>query len=529
MRFEHGSTNLMNRCVNRRPFCITKLSASVLIVFSVSGCAIFQSGTSLTSLMQADDVSTEQSRTPAQPPNTADRPAPADQLDPGEREIAAAFREPAAPSARLLNPDFSQPAAATSDDSSGGHSFSTGGSLVAHSAYPTTIRPVSQARALFDGPAEQQPAVSDPRSVESMERTVEAMAISQAEAGNIRGVPSVAEGSGREKSAHGVPPGTDRSTPPQEQKLLDRLRRLRPDRSPRVLLAHPFERMPNPLQWDWFGNKEDGEQTSPPRAPEGRTTQPKLPTAAEAIDAATDAGDLLDALVVRLERDLTTWPQTDGGSPLQPDEFRRRELNLRLLRLISDQPAAAAEAIDSMSPAEQKFWQELMMAISRFRNPDEDFNYGEHIAATIGQFNTAVQQLEPLSSLSIRRLDFCSRISDFGSIETYPTNTFEPGQRLLIYAEVDNPRSEVSESGDAYRTSFGGTLQIWSASSDVPIESLDLPTKSYESTTRRLDYYLSYEFTLPAHLPAGQYEIQLQIRDEIGSHTADSKVEFTVQ
>ncbi|MCH2202066.1 MAG: hypothetical protein MK102_08850 [Fuerstiella sp.] len=401
-------------------------------------------------------------------------------------DVSASLEEPAAPVARLLSPDFGDPPGSEFTDPSG------------------------------------------VRSNDSMVRTVDGMTISRPAISSTSEVRAFAERVGSTPAPSQIASGAGGSQQPQEPSVLDRFWRLGPDRNTRNLLGRPFEKLPNPLQWDLFGNRNGAEDPSQPPATVTGTEQRPPSTVVENINDGIDSGRLLSVLIQAQEKELDTWPQTDSGTPIEPKEFRRVQLNLRLLRLISDQPAAAAEAIDSMSVEEQRFWQELILGIARFRNPDESTQYDEHVSATIGQFNTAVRQLEPLASLTIRRLDFCSKIDGFGSIETFPTpHTFEPGERLLIYAEVDNLQSEVSTLGN-YRTSFGGTLEIWSASSDEPVE-LELQTETEESATRRSDYYLSYEFTLPAHLPRGEYEIRLQIRDNFSSRTADSSLEFAVQ
>jgi hypothetical protein len=98
----------------------------------------------------------------------------------------------------------------------------------------------------------------------------------------------------------------------------------------------------------------------------------------------------------------------------------------------------------------------------------------------------------------------------------------------LIYAEVENLQPELSPL-DTYRTSFSGTLEIWSDSSEEPIESWPHASITDDSTTRRSDFYQNYQITLPAHLPQGDYEIRLQVRDDISGRSVDSTLKFAVQ
>ena len=531
MWFEHGNANPMNRCANQRPSIVTEFSACSLILLTVSGCAMIQDMQTLTKLIQAGTVSADPLADERHNRVVDDRPTRQEHMDSDEPQTASSFEEKTAPAARLLNPDFGDSGTSQTDSADGGHSISTYASPKTGSTGPLSIRQVSDALGLFERSTNRTLAAADHRSGELFEPTIGPAAKHPSANQDSDGRSAVTERVNTPSVTDEYPKDPGRPLKSQQPSVLDRIRNLAPERSPRQLVRQ-LERFPNPLQWDkWgdiFGSRGDSE---PPSLPTPNMTAQQIPASpAQIIASAKNSGDLLEALIKTLENEVSTWPQADGGSPLQPDEFRRRQLNLRLLQLIADRPAAAAEAVDSMTSEEKTFWQELILAISRFRNPDEDVDYSDHVAATIGQFRTAVRHLETLSSLSIGRLDFCSRIYGFGSIEPFLTNTFEPGKRLLIYAEVENLKVEISPLGiDKYRTSFGGTLQIWSTSSDEEIGNWDLPTIHDDSSTLRSDYFLSYDLTLPPHLHEGDYEIRLQIRDDISGRTVDATLDFSVQ
>lgn len=519
----------MNRRANQRPLFCTNVPACALILLTLSGCSLFSSTSTFSNLLQsgmqtstADDAEPD-AKTDSPPGNT-------DRLLLTDHELPRLSDEPATPSGRLLSPEFPT-AALESRDSSGGHSL--GGDLDSSSPslYPTTIRPISKTRELFDPPGSSASAESSPRSVESMEQTVDAMADAAAPPYGNPQAPIEASPVSVETRVAEAPRQPSSAAQP-ERSMLERLRGFAPDRRTGSLWRRQIQRIPSP--WDLLPGRDDGEE--PPAQDPSETTTVEVQPAPTPIDvdiSSADTSELLQALIATLERELESWPQTDSGLALQPDEYRRRQLNLRLLRLIDDEPAAAAEAIDLMSPEEQEFWQELILGISRFRTPDENADYEQHIAQTIGQLRQAVQQLEPLSSLRIRRIEFCTRINNFGAIETFPSNSFEPAQRLLIYAEVENLQSDVSPPPlNSYRTSFTSKLEIWSDEADAPeqpLESWPIETVHEDSSTRRSDYFQSYEFTLPPHLPQGKYEIRLQVHDDISERTAHAQLKFVVQ
>lgn len=511
----------MNRCVNQRLISVTRIACCALSLLVISGCAAFENVGSLSTLLQ--------SNTPvdASEDSIGDDDAVAEALIQPDSESAHPVLGSAAPEGRLLTPDFGSNQAEDETGSSGGHSLAPATLSDTEDVYAEATRPASQARALFDPPAPQNESSSDPHSVKSMEQTVDAMSFSHPEIRSAHGgQPSVEQVSAEAVGAE-IPQPADPANAAPERSVLDRLRGLAPDRNTGDRLLRQFERLPNPLDL-W----QDRDAEEPPAQTAEVIPEVKpLPAPEESIASAADSGDLLRALIELLEQELDAWPQTESGSALQPDEYRRRQLNLRLLRLVADEPAAAAEAINAATAEEQEFWQELVLALSRFRSPDESVDYEEHIAATIGQFRMAIRQLEPLSSLAIPRLEFCSGIDSFGSIDTFPSNTFKPGERLLIYAEIDNLQSEVSPLG-SYRTSFSGTVQIWPDASTSPekwIKSEPFETFHDDSSTRRSDYFMNYEFNLPEHLAPGAYEVRLLLRDEISGRTTRASRQFSVQ
>jgi hypothetical protein len=523
----------MDRIVNRRLLFVTQRTACALlfvrqivscalILLSVSGCSLFEQANSFSSLLQADAASSELARSKSRQSQVADAPTSVDQISQIEQEFAKTFDQPSAPDGRLLSPEFGD-----SEGPAVRRSLAQSTSTDTDSPYPTIARPVSRARDLFDDAAKQGTPGSDPRSVKSMEQTINIMAANQSQEQTDQDSQPIVAQVNAESSGTTIPPNAGGSRQQQEASGFERLRGFLPERKPGNLLKRQFENISAPWEWNPFGGREDN-PSAPKQTPEATAeVNPPEPQATPLI-ASNNSDDLLEALITATEQQLDSWPQTDSGTPLQPTEFRRRQLNVRLLRLIADEPAAAAEAMDLMTPEEQEFWQELILGISQFRNPNQNVEYDEHIAATIGQLRQAVQQLEPLSSLSIGRLDFCSKIHKFGMIDTFPSNTFGPGDRLLIYAEVDNLQPEVSPL-DTYHTSFSGTLEIWSDSSEEPIESWPHASITDDSTTRRSDFYQNYQITLPAHLPQGDYEIRLQVRDDISGRSIDSTLKFAVQ
>ncbi|MCA9018458.1 MAG: hypothetical protein KDA77_24265, partial [Planctomycetaceae bacterium] len=122
---------------------------------------------------------------------------------------------------------------------------------------------------------------------------------------------------------------------------------------------------------------------------------------------------------------------------------------------------------------------------------------------------------------------FCSRIQSFGTFETFPTTDFNSGQPVLVYAEIDNFRTERSKEG-TYDSRFSAQIDILRNDDPGPVESIPVEGIIDQSTSPRTDYYHSYELTIPQLAP-GRYTLQLTVRDEIARQEATSILPFHVR
>ncbi len=492
-----------------------------LVLFTVPGCALFGNNGSLSSMIADSASKTGAGKSQSSDDGLLPQSEFDDSMrsDSSGRNAEAPDRLP--PAVRLLAPEFADtpesggPAAVTGSESNPWMSDDTDTDASLAESFSKTVS-VSSSNPSFKKDSQLTPMAG---SKDAVAETTGAYGPSA----NTNMVP--------------VPP-----KPNQERSVLDRLRGLTepsPERkgSP-GFVRRQFEKIPktfsNPFNF-LNGDEEDG--SSPPATPppissvpnESQGTVPDVSafsSAAEPLITAT--ADAPTVLIESLTRELRSWPRSNDGIPLQPELYRQREVDLRLARLIADQPAAAAEAIPSMSPHEQEFWQELVLGISQFRSPDQSVAYNDQLSMTVGQLRSAIRQLEPVSSLSMRRLDFCERIHGFGSIESRSSTTFDPGNRMMIYAEVENLATELTDFG-TYRTVFSGTLELWAAGGNEAIRKDTIEPNESESTSRRVDYYLSANVKLPSHLPPGEYEMRLTLQDDLNNRQTSGVLKFSVQ
>ncbi len=316
-----------------------------------------------------------------------------------------------------------------------------------------------------------------------------------------------------------------------EPTMLDRLRGLY---NPRIdentdKLKKQIRRWPDP-----FGLLKERETAEAPVAnmPEDNST---------AIDARPDemAGastgipvpaivtpSSIQTAIAELERELSEWPRKPSGKPDLIDQWRQKQTDLRLMYMIAGQSAESVRIIESLPEEEQEFWQSLMLSMNRYRDPREETSKTDQITESLDHLRAAVKKLQPLSSLSIRRTMLCSRIDGFGAVATFPTANFEPGQRILIYAELQNFQSELTAEGK-FRSEFAAVLDFMREGDEEIVETIRVPQIEDFCDVERTDYFQSFELTLPAL--EGKYLMRLQLRDQLSLQVAESTLEFSVR
>lgn len=318
--------------------------------------------------------------------------------------------------------------------------------------------------------------------------------------------------------------------PDNDDSMLNRLKGLydpSEDGVARRIWGRQMPKLPNP--WSVFRERE--QPSSPavePPAVSAAVNPEDIFTSDSGEQASISSASLLSQLVREYEARLTQWPKTPAERPENPAQYQKLQQELRLLYLMQDRPEDAMSAVELLSPAEQQFWQSMMLSLAEYRKAKASDAPSGHFTGSVHQLRSAIQALSPLADLRIRRLEICERIHSYGRIETFPSNDFDPGQPLLLYVELENFGSQMTPSG-RYLASFDATLQIFEKDKDSPKETIRLTDITDEATSARTDYFQSYDLTLPSHLMTGEYEIRLKIRDKLTGKASQSVVSFQVR
>lgn len=311
--------------------------------------------------------------------------------------------------------------------------------------------------------------------------------------------------------------------------MLDRLRDLyspRREENTTEVLKKQFRRLQSP--WGLLREKEPVlPETVEQTAETPLVSGPSVP-ATPAEPSALPMGTRLEPLIAEMEKELRSWPGASEGQPTLPDLWRRRQTDLRLLYLIADRSSDAVSVIESLPEEEQEFWQSLMLAMTYYRGTAlSSDSPEERMVSTVDQLRIAARHAQSLSPLRIRRMTFCSAVNSFGNVDSFPTADFNPGQPVLIYAEIENFRAERTANG-TWRSEFSAVMEIRRNDDAEPIETIRIGDISDESMSQRTDYFQSYEMTIPQLAP-GRYALKIRLRDRSSQQQAESTLEFNIR
>lgn len=273
------------------------------------------------------------------------------------------------------------------------------------------------------------------------------------------------------------------------------------------VLPEAIEPKSNPSTVD-FATYDEGLETELPKV---KPTSTAATTTTEAWD------DALDRAIYGLSASTRDEPQSTSDL--------HARLRLRLLELAAGRQEAALEPVDGLSNGEQEYWSKQLFALSAMLDHETQPDDKRRAAAACLHLTDAASELGELCPLAVRNLTFCSQIHGYGAYEPLPGTTFESGERLTIYAEIDNCRSVSTPQG--FHTSLVTSYQILDASGNR-LEGNEFPTIDDHCLRRRRDFYSQYGITLPKQLEPGKYQLKLSIKDQHSGKLGHATVDFEI-
>jgi hypothetical protein len=211
--------------------------------------------------------------------------------------------------------------------------------------------------------------------------------------------------------------------------------------------------------------------------------------------------------------------------------YIRRQVYLRMLYLLSGKTTQAVQAIPHIEAADQEFWQKTMWGISAYLDDRSETDRRSRATQTITRFNEAVEHLRAEADLVVKNVVFCRKIDSFGSYDKLAKAEFRPGEQVLVYAEIENFKTELTPEG-RHRTRLKSEIELFQKIGSEYRESkqkFDFPPTEDVCRSYRRDYFHSYILTLPQSLGLGDYVLKLTVTDHVGNKIGSDTVQFTVK
>lgn len=213
------------------------------------------------------------------------------------------------------------------------------------------------------------------------------------------------------------------------------------------------------------------------------------------------------------------------GSPQSSDEVTQHA-RLRLLQVLAGRRDEALAPIPMMAPSRQDFWSKELCGLAALLDGDSASDATQRVAEAQPFLSEAAERLGESSPLVVRNMAFVTDVQSYGDYTPFDENEFVPGQKVLLYAEVENFRSKQTAKG--FHTALRSSYKIFD-SRKQQVADHEFNTNEECCRNRRRDFFIGYEFSLPVRLYAGEYNLQLTVEDLNGGKIGQSTIEFTVR
>lgn len=225
-----------------------------------------------------------------------------------------------------------------------------------------------------------------------------------------------------------------------------------------------------------------------------------------------------------LESSIEALEKLTAEPPGSAQEVTRHAW-LRMLYLTAGRRDDALQPIPGIGPAEQDFWREQLYALAACLDTERQTDAAKRSAEARMHLAKADARLGESGTLAVRNLAFCTQVSSYGVYEKFDDYKFKANQPLILYAEVQNFKSEESSKG--FHTALRSSYQILDAQGRRVAENDLALTEEYCRNQRR-DYFLRYFLSVPERIYDGNYTLQLTIVDTLSQKIGTSTIEFTV-
>lgn len=213
------------------------------------------------------------------------------------------------------------------------------------------------------------------------------------------------------------------------------------------------------------------------------------------------------------------------GSPQDADAVARH-VWLRMFYLAAGRRDDALKPIPGIAPAQQDYWSKQLFALATYLDSQRTDDSSLRAAEAVQHLTRAAASLAEQGRLRVCNLAFCSAVESYGVHKRIEQHEFKPDQELLVYAEVENFKSEETEQG--FHTALQSSYQILD-SQGRRVAHDELPLTEEVCGNRRRDYFVRYFIRLPKTIYDGAYTLEWTIEDTLARKIGQSTTEFTIK
>ncbi|HVX14129.1 MAG TPA: hypothetical protein VHC22_23285 [Pirellulales bacterium] len=225
----------------------------------------------------------------------------------------------------------------------------------------------------------------------------------------------------------------------------------------------------------------------------------------------------LDAAIAELDRQTRERPN-------DPDVLAN-QVYLRLLDVAAGRRDDALKPIPGLPTAQQDYWAKQLYALSTYL--DQGSSDSSRRAAEAGlHLGRAVVSLNEQGPLLVRNMAFCTDVHSYGVTKRFEPAEFHADQQVLLYAEVENFKSD--ESAEGFHTSLEASYEVLDRQG-TRVTHDELPLTEEHCQNRRRDFFVRYFLRLPKSIYEGSYTLKLTVEDKLGHKIGQSSIDFTIK
>jgi len=131
--------------------------------------------------------------------------------------------------------------------------------------------------------------------------------------------------------------------------------------------------------------------------------------------------------------------------------------------------------------------------------------------------------------ITIRTVELCRRVDNFGVFEPFATRSFVAGrdQKMIVYVELDYFKS-LEQDKDQFEVLLTQEMTLYNESDGLPVWRAPKETIVDRSRNRRRDFFTVKLIRLPGSLGVGKYQLKVSVEDLNGQTVAASNVPIHV-